>query len=447
MKKFSFNPLIIGFIVSLLILAGSIIYSFKTIENSYSYFGWVDHTYEVIQKLKDIEQELAQAESDARAYFNFKDSKYVVDFQKDTSNIRKYLKEIYTLSQDNKPQLINIAAFELLLNRRVDTASSRLLSSFNQEKFQLKENIFRRLVLRNQTIAASQKIEELERMLLKQRQELAYENLSGSKITILISGFISFIISMLVVFLLYKDIERRKKIEQELIQLNENKNKFFSIISHDLRGPVKGISSLSKALINSKIDNVEDANELFFLLHSSAEKASDLLENLLTWARSQMNKIRFEPQIINLKDEVNIGITNLVNAAAEKQIDIQRQIHENFFVLADKNMIALVIRNLLQNAIKFTNTGGKIIVDIKIDKELAVTSVKDNGVGISQENISKLFEINSSYTTKGTASEDGTGLGLILCKEFLLKNNGKIWVESKQGQGTTFYFSLPVVKK
>ncbi len=445
--KNKFNPLILGFIASILILAISISFSFKTIENSYNYFSWVDHTYQVIQKLKDIEQELRQAESDASAYSNFKDEKYKTDFTKDTINLRQSIKDIYSLSQDNQLQIKNIVVFEVLVNKRIDTAISKFSPSFSQEKFRLKENMYRRLQLRKESNEASAKIETLEHKLLEQRQQLAYKNLSGSKVTILISGFISLVISLLIVFLLYKDIERRKRTEEELIRLNENKNKFFSIISHDLRGPVKGISSLTKMLINNKIEKVEDAQELFFLLYSSAEKTSDLLENLLTWARSQMNKIRFEPQIINLKDEINNGFIHVVNSAADKQIDIKRQTEEDCFVMADKDMIAMVIRNLLQNAIKFTHTRGEIIVDLKAENRNAIVSVKDNGVGISEENISKLFEINTGYTTIGTAAEEGTGLGLVLCKEFMLKNSGKIWVESELGRGSTFYFSLPLVKR
>jgi len=447
MKKLSLNPLIIGFTVSLLILIISIGISVKTIDNSYGYFNWVDHTYLVIKKLKDAEYELRQAESDSRSYSIFKQSKYITDYKKDTANVKNLLNELKVLTSDNEKQQKNIASFEVLVNKRIAMVNSRFSPDFDEKEFQLKKNASARLQLRKSLNEASKDIENMERVLLKERQQLAYVNLSGSKITILISGFISFVISILVVFLLYRDIEKRKKIEEELIQLNQNKNKFFSIISHDLRGPVKGISALTKMIMDNKIYKEDDAKELFFHLNSSAEKASDLLDNLLTWARSQMDKIRFEPETINLKDEVNTGIANVVNSAAEKQIDIRRQIHEDIFVLADQNMIAMVIRNLLQNAIKFTHSGGIIVVDIRIEKEYAITSIKDNGVGIGDGNIRKLFEINSGYTTKGTALEEGTGLGLVLCKEFVVKNNGKIWVESKEGQGTTFYFSLPLIKK
>ena len=447
MKKLSLNPLIIGFTVSLLILIISIGISVKTIDNSYGYFNWVDHTYLVIKKLKDAEYELRQAESDSRSYSIFKQSKYITDYKKDTANVKNLLNELKVLTSDNEKQQKNIASFEVLVNKRIAMVNSRFSPDFDEKEFQLKKNASARLQLRKSLNEASKDIENMERVLLKERQQLAYVNLSGSKITILISGFISFVISILVVFLLYRDIEKRKKIEEELIQLNQNKNKFFSIISHDLRGPVKGISALTKMIMDNKIYKEDDAKELFFHLNSSAEKASDLLDNLLTWARSQMDKIRFEPETINLKDEVNTGIANVVNSAAEKQIDIRRQIHEDIFVLADQNMIAMVIRNLLQNAIKFTHSGGIIVVDIRIEKEYSITSIKDNGVGIGDGNIRKLFEINSGYTTKGTALEEGTGLGLVLCKEFVVKNNGKIWVESKEGQGTTFYFSLPLIKK
>jgi len=202
MNKFSLNPLIISLIASLLILTISIGISLKTIGDSYIYFGWVDHTYHVLQKLEEAEHELGQVESSAMAYSSFKDLKYSVEFEKDTANLRKYVEEIYYLTQDNKLQAANISAWEKIVNKRIVTATNRLSPSFNQEVFQKQENIYKRLLLRNETDVASEKIESMERGLLTKRKQLAYNNLANSKMTILLSGIVLFIISF-VIFIIF----------------------------------------------------------------------------------------------------------------------------------------------------------------------------------------------------------------------------------------------------
>jgi len=202
MNKFSFTPLVISLIASVFILIVSIGISLKTIGDSYIYFGWVDHTYLVLQKLEEAEHELVKVESNAMAYARFKDIKYSVEFEKDTANLRKYMDEIYYLAKDNKLQLSNIVAWEIKVNKRIDTATNGLSPSFNQKVFQQKDNTYKRLVLQNETDMASAKIEKMERGLLTKRKKLAYDNLANSKITIIISGIILFV-SSFIIFILF----------------------------------------------------------------------------------------------------------------------------------------------------------------------------------------------------------------------------------------------------
>ena len=249
------------------------------------------------------------------------------------------------------------------------------------------------------------------------------------------------------------DITERKMIEMKLQEnetilreLNTTKDKFFSIIAHDLRTPFNAIIGLSDLLlmqIQSKdYDGIEEYAEI---IQNSSQQAMNLLMNLLEWSRSQTGKLEIKPILVDIA-LLTRGIINLLNdSALQKSITIIKKMPEIANVLADKEMIATVLRNLIANAIKFTNHGGTITVSIEQKQEELVVAVSDNGIGIRKENIVKLFRIDESTSTVGTQNEKGTGLGLMLCKEFITKHGGKIWVESEQGKGSVFSFSIPTV--
>jgi len=232
---------------------------------------------------------------------------------------------------------------------------------------------------------------------------------------------------------------------QQLLKLNKDRDKFFAIIAHDLKGPINTIVGLSEILVEQiKEKDDDEMGECANLILQSSKRVMDLLTNLLLWARLQSGRMDFNPEYFDLIAIIN-EVTLLLNGIAEqKSIVIASKLPTNIQVYADKEMISSVLRNLITNAIKFTQTEGRItILAVTKQNELTI-SVSDNGVGISQDRIDKLFIINESNSSPGTQNEKGTGLGLILCKEFIEKNNGKIWVESKVGIETTFYFSLPL---
>jgi hypothetical protein len=244
-----------------------------------------------------------------------------------------------------------------------------------------------------------------------------------------------------------------KESEVKLIESNATKDKFFSIIAHDLKSPFNSMLGFSD-ILNKEFDNY-DANEqkkFIGIINTSLQNTHKLLENLLLWSLSQRGGIDFKPKKTNLfllTYEVNEILKHL---AENKLIKLINQIDENIYVEADKNMLSTVIRNLVSNAIKFTAKNGKIIISSNVmttDKKQQIVeiSVKDTGVGISSEIQSKLFDIGKDTSTKGTENENGTGLGLILCKEFVEYHGGKIWVESEIGKGSIFYFSIPLKTK
>jgi signal transduction histidine kinase len=182
------------------------------------------------------------------------------------------------------------------------------------------------------------------------------------------------------------------------------------------------------------------------LIESSANNLSTLLDNLLKWSRLQMNKIEFQPERVDLQKLAEDVLQNLNVHSVQKSIEIINTIEVGAEAMVDQNMIATVIRNLVSNALKFTNKGGVIDISSVQKNDYVIVTVRDNGVGMPKEIAEKIFSIDFRHITKGTNKEEGTGLGLKLCKEFVEKNKGKIWVESQVGIGSKFMFSIPIAK-
>ena len=232
----------------------------------------------------------------------------------------------------------------------------------------------------------------------------------------------------------------------QLNLLNADKDKFFSIIAHDLRNPIGALRELPQ-LIAENLDNYskDELRRLITMQRDAARNLFELLENLLTWSRMQRGLIEFNPEPIQVSALVQRSIALLTPSAAQKAITLTQAVNPSLLGLADHKMIDAVVRNLISNAIKFTNSGGTIEVSGKDDGAFMTIAVKDDGVGIGEQFLPKLFRIDEQYRRTGTANERGTGLGLILCKEFVERNGGEIRVESKIGNGSTFSFTLPKI--
>lgn len=263
------------------------------------------------------------------------------------------------------------------------------------------------------------------------------------------------VLSIILLYSVYRSGRRRKRINRllldhqeeikkrsiELEQLNQVKDKFFSIISHDLRSPMSALGG-TLDLLDSKKITPEEFERLTRALRFQFNHTKTLINNLLDWTLLQMDKlnVQHEPvRLAQLTDESFDALRELY----PKNIHFENRIPKTLTGLGDRNILSLVLRNLILNAIKFTESGGKIWVEAKEENNECVIAVADNGMGIKPEVQEFLFTKTSSYTTRGTANEKGTGLGLILCKEFVEKNGGRIWFESKPGEGSTFYFTLP----
>ncbi|TRX66209.1 PAS domain-containing sensor histidine kinase [Carboxylicivirga sp. M1479] len=236
-----------------------------------------------------------------------------------------------------------------------------------------------------------------------------------------------------------------KENESRLKELNITKDKFFSIIAHDLKSPFNSIVGLSDLLV-AESEKGNETIDISRIIQKSSHQAMTLITNLLEWSRSQSGKIKYNPEYFEVSKLLNEEILSIETLAVQKEISLSNSISENIIIYADRYMISSIFRNLLSNALKFTNANGQILISANQDQECIKFTVADNGVGIHHNDISKLFVIDVNHSTNGTQNEQGTGLGLILCKEFIEKHGGKIWVESEKNKGSKFSISLPIKK-
>lgn len=228
---------------------------------------------------------------------------------------------------------------------------------------------------------------------------------------------------------------------QQLVELNAVKNRLFSVVSHDLKTPIYSLRNLFKAMHENDLPAAEVKLYVPEIL-TDLNYTAGLMENLLQWAKSQMQGDHINPQLIDIAEMIK-QVKHMLRLQAEnKKIYVSTKADKPIYIYADKDMMNLVLLNLVSNAIKFTPANGEVSVSAMVHEETVEVHVHDTGKGISSDNLQKLFS-NNYYTTKGTANESGTGLGLMLCKEFLTKNGGEIFVESEEGKGSTFTFTIP----
>ncbi|PZX94310.1 hypothetical protein DOS84_06710 [Flavobacterium aquariorum] len=278
-------------------------------------------------------------------------------------------------------------------------------------------------------------------------QNLKIKN-EARKVYLLYTITIAVIILLTLFFWLYlskrKTNLQLKEKNKVISNINKQKDKFFSIIAHDLRGPFTGFLGLTE-LLAQDIDNM-DKEEIQFAainMRSSAVNLNRLLENLLEWSRMEQGLIPFSPQKSKFLPLVKESVNTLQDEANKKRIKIQIKIPEDLTIYADYHILQSVIRNLLSNAVKFTPRNGSIKIEAHDDSKSTVVSISDTGIGMDAKILQNLFQLEVKTNRNGTENEPSIGLGLILCKEFVEKHNGKIWVESEVNIGTTFYFNFP----
>jgi signal transduction histidine kinase len=259
------------------------------------------------------------------------------------------------------------------------------------------------------------------------------------------AGVLGCVLAGLIAALVYRDVREREKTENALRQLNNQKSQFFSIISHDLRGPTRNTRLLLEMMDDPAYTaGPEEAAKMAALALQSARQTELLVEDLLTWGRLQMEQVGIRTTRFRPYESAGKVCGPLQAAAALKHISLENNIPRDLVIQADADMVETVLRNLLSNAIKFTPEAGKVRIEARRRGEFVELAVEDNGVGMVPEVLDKIFSAHVKHTTKGTAGEPGTGLGLAVCREFVERNGGTIGVESQPGQGSKFNVRLPV---
>ncbi len=297
-------------------------------------------------------------------------------------------------------------------------------SLYSQQQFQTLSEIKDRF-------AITEKLSETSKSLEAKRKEQIY--------------FYSLILLLLIIAIgLITRYRAKVKMNNKLQKINHTKDKVFSVISHDLKSPFNSLIGFSEVLMEELEErNYEDAKHQAYLLNKTANDSFMLINNLLNWSRSQRESISFEPEELLLDEVVNSVLSIAESAAEEKNISIHKQYDENLTLMADQDLLNTILTNLITNAIKFTHVEGKVSIEAKKDGQNIRISIIDNGVGISDENLKKLFDLGESFSTRGTGNEKGTGLGLMVCKDFVELHGGTINIESTQGKGSRFTFSIP----
>jgi signal transduction histidine kinase len=244
----------------------------------------------------------------------------------------------------------------------------------------------------------------------------------------------------------YRELsESLKQSELKLIKLNADKDLFISILAHDLRNPFFNIQGLTELMLEEvDICDKESMRKKIKIINSISHSTFSMLEDLLLWTKSQSGKIDFNPRKLELVHICKTVIENLSTIALQKNIIINCSEPEEIFLQADEEMLKIILRNLVSNAIKFTNPNGKVIISLTQQSKEVIVTVSDNGIGIPPETLKYLFDITHKISTSGTSNEKGTGLGLLLCKEFVEKHGGRLWAESAEGKGSQFNFALPI---
>jgi len=385
----------------------------------------------------------------------------------DIENADKYLYECLKISKKIGYRDVQSDCYELLAKYYKEKENFREAFKYSQLFSETEDSIFSEQTSRRfaeMQVSFESELKDREIELLTKNEELRNLNLIKQKNKIIYLA-ISLLFITFLVWLLFRSYLLRKKnlqsfkkknvelfysskklkrSEIRLKDTNESMDRFFSIIAHDLINPFHALLTLAEMLNNQNEElKKEEVIKYSQLINTSAKNLYNLLSNLLQWTRAQTGKLDNKPEYLDANNSVNT-VTALLNIATkEKKIELVSSINKNHKVYCDENLLLTILRNLIHNAIKYSKNGGKVEISTVVKNGFIEFSIADNGIGISKTNLDNLFNIKHSFSTKGTNNEEGTGLGLILCKEFVEIIGGEIWAESTPETGTTLKFTVP----
>jgi len=396
---------------------------------------WFNKSEKIHESIEQTRYKIPLYNGLAKTYFKLKDFQASEDYALKALAISKKI----NLLDDRDISL------ELLYKIKKETNNSKVALTYLEELKTLSDTLNSKKNEKELRILKSnlEFDQEKERYILENEKRLSKQQ------SYLYGAILIILMFSIIIFILKKNNKVQNKLNEELTKkeaylnnANNTKSRLFSIIAHDLRGPINSVNSIFDLLASKKIE-VQELYELAPQLKKNMNGVSSILNNLLAWGQTQMNNMITKPEVNNIYTLVKQNIALLSETADQKSITLTNEVEEEVLTWSDINQIDIVIRNLLSNAIKFTPNDGNIRVGAREKANHWEIFVKDTGVGISQEMLPKIFNTQETFTTYGTDNEKGTGLGLVLCQEMVENNNGTIWVESTKGKGTSFYFTIP----
>ncbi|MEP2669238.1 MAG: tetratricopeptide repeat-containing sensor histidine kinase [Cyclobacteriaceae bacterium] len=412
-----------------------------------------DEAVSAFNQALSIYQTLQYSAAEEQAYLNLGET-YL-----DQGEFEKALSATYKALQISKSfnyKLDELYAIELLAKIHAGLNQYDSAYFYNLQSVSLKDSLFN---LEKENIRsemeAKYETEKKEQTIVRLQQETLIKDLQVQQEQqwrnnlVMLAGSLG-----IIAILFYSRFRNKKKATEELNQKNEElkklngfKDRLFTVISHDLKSPLSAFNNLTRSLADN-VKNITpgEIEEYLRNLNQSSIDLSRLLNNLLEWALSQTGAITYKPEQINCKEVMEEVSTQLSSTIAERNIQLEHFVPSELAAYADRDMVIIVLRNLLSNAIKFSNKGTVITLFAGKKDGIITLGVKDQGVGINHEDQQKLFDASADVHSVGTSTEKGTGIGLILCKDLVERNGGNIYVESKLGEGSNFYFSLPEMK-
>lgn len=440
-------PLVILLTASVVLLLTSVVYSYRVSEKLFENNALIEHTDSLVSKIDLLGVKLQASESGVHAFAASEQVEFLYQYEHARNDTRQYLKALHDLTRGDSLRSGKVQELDSLVKKRFQLLAKAVAIEKGEavDKQGLEKRRGRAQLLNNRIFEVSHELKTmLETFSAGQKQE-SRDLLRISRWTNLAAILLGLVLAALLGGLVYNDITEREKKEDALRQLNNQKSQFFSIISHDLRGPTRNTRLLLEMMDDpAYATGPEEAAKMAALALQSARQTELLVEDLLTWGRLQMEQVGIRTTRFHPYASAEKVCGPLQTAAALKNITLENNIPRDLAIQADADMVETVFRNLISNAIKFTPEAGKVRIEARRRGEFVELAVEDNGVGMVPEVMDKIFSLHVKHTTRGTAGEPGTGLGLAVCREFVERNGGTIGVESRPGQGSKFNVRLPV---
>ncbi len=434
MKLSAFQSLKIGFGTAIVLLLLSLVLNYKLSLDLQDNVTQTEKLYSVIHQMDKVLYMQFFCEGNVRGFLVTRDEHFVSEYYKNKKVLLEELSALNAMQYSER-----LIEYNDLVKARIKVMDDKfyVVSTGSFNHIQLRDLVNKGKALTDSIVKLKNTVESYEMKLLYERESEVRTELNNIKYILVFCAFTAIAMALFTIEILKKYVLEKQKRLDQLQELDKNKNKFFSIISHDLRAPVYRLVQLSKMMNDSyKMNSKEDLTDMISLSRASSLRIKALLDNLLTWGKIQMERIEFNPEEVYVFFTVEKVVGSLKDIAQSKKIEISNTVAKNVSIYADVNMIAMILRNLIHNAIKYSNFGSRVEISaIAMNGQVEIL-VRDFGIGMEKEFIDQLMKIETVYSRTGTASEEGSGLALLICKEFVEKNGGLLSMTSQPGIGT-----------